>query len=131
MFPINVVEKETNISKYLLRMWERRYEFPKPQRDPKGERLYSALDVEKLKILKTLMADGYRPSKIINKEMAELKELLKSFDAQKIISPQESVIIVTTPEFHEKVASALKIQDIKKIIFIADREDLQQLDRLN
>ena len=53
MYPINVVEKETGINKYLLRMWERRYTFPHPARDEKGERLYSDADVEKLKIVKS------------------------------------------------------------------------------
>ena len=55
MFPINVVERETGVTKYLLRMWERRYSFPRPARDSKGERLYSLADVEKLKLVRALM----------------------------------------------------------------------------
>ncbi len=35
------VERDTGISKDTLRVWERRYQFPKPQRDSLGERLYS------------------------------------------------------------------------------------------
>ena len=36
--PIGAVERETGISKDLLRMWERRYGFPEPARDEQGDR---------------------------------------------------------------------------------------------
>ena len=36
LLPINAVERETGITKELLRMWERRYGFPAPQRDARG-----------------------------------------------------------------------------------------------
>ena len=34
------VERETGLGKDTLRVWERRYGFPTPSRDPQGERLY-------------------------------------------------------------------------------------------
>ena len=39
---ITAVERETGLSKDVLRMWERRYGYPKPDRDANGERLASA-----------------------------------------------------------------------------------------
>lgn len=130
MFPITVAEKETSISKYLLRMWERRYDFPKPRRDEKGERLYSSEDIEKLKLVKNLMAEGYRPSKIIKKDIAELKSLMKTFihDGPPIILNNQLTVIVTTAELHEAVTSALRFQDVKRIITITKKEDLRQLE---
>ncbi|MFW9621935.1 MAG: MerR family transcriptional regulator, partial [Macromonas sp.] len=41
-FNIAAVERDTGLSKDVLRMWERRYGFPLPQRDAHGERLYPA-----------------------------------------------------------------------------------------
>ncbi len=38
---ISAVERETGLSKDVLRMWERRYGFPKPPRDDNGERQYT------------------------------------------------------------------------------------------
>ena len=35
---IATVERETGLSKDTLRMWERRYGFPRPARDDNGER---------------------------------------------------------------------------------------------
>lgn len=130
MFPINVVEKETGISKYLLRMWERRYTFPRPGRDPKGERLYTNLDVEKLKIVKSLMEEGYRPSKIINQELPDLQVLLKTF-GKPLVSESgiiyESIILVTNPELEQNVRTALKNHNVKKIMVVATVEDIENL----
>ena len=41
MLNISAVERETGLSKDVLRMWERRYGFPKPGRDDNGERQYT------------------------------------------------------------------------------------------
>lgn len=130
MFPINVVEKETGISKYLLRMWERRYSFPRPERDAKGERVYSERDVEKLKTIKLLMTEGYRPSKVINQGLEELLELLKSFQKEILHSTgsvYESVILITAPGLEQDVRNALKNHNVKKILVISTLEDVQNL----
>ncbi len=128
MYPINVVEKETSISKYLLRMWERRYTFPRPERDAKGERVYSNEDVEKLKIIKRLMEEGYRPSKIINQSLDALKDLSKSFAASANIKEHGIVVLVTGPDWAEELQKALKNQKVKKVVFINGQEDIDNLD---
>jgi DNA-binding transcriptional MerR regulator len=127
MFPINVVEKETNISKYLLRMWERRYSFPRPERDQKGERVYTSDDIEKLKLVKKLMEEGYRPSKIIDQALPELRELSKSFADNKITPTSEIVLLITGPELRDDVLKALKNHQVSKIIVINEQTDIQKL----
>ena len=54
-FTIANVEKETGLSKDTLRMWERRYGFPAPERDPGGDRVYPAAQVERLRLIKRLI----------------------------------------------------------------------------
>ena len=76
--PIGAVERETGISKDLLRMWERRYGFPEPARDEQGDRLYSRQQVEKLRLVRRLMDMGFRPGKIINLPMAELLQQVQA-----------------------------------------------------
>ena len=56
--PIASVERETGLSKDTLRMWERRYGFPTPERDANGERLYAPLQVRRLSQIKRLMTAG-------------------------------------------------------------------------
>jgi DNA-binding transcriptional MerR regulator/methylmalonyl-CoA mutase cobalamin-binding subunit len=72
---ISAVERDTGLSKDVLRMWERRYGFPRPARDDNGERLYSASDVGKLRAMKRLMDVGLRPGKIIGLSISELNAM--------------------------------------------------------
>jgi len=72
---ISAVEREAGLSKDVLRIWERRYGFPKPSRDGNGEREYSAAEVAKLRAIKRLMDVGLRPGKIIHNTLQELNAL--------------------------------------------------------
>ena len=76
--PIAIVERDTGIAKDTLRIWERRYGFPSPQRDANGERSYSATDVEKLRTLKRLMDQGMRPGKLIGLPLCELQDIAQA-----------------------------------------------------
>jgi DNA-binding transcriptional MerR regulator/methylmalonyl-CoA mutase cobalamin-binding subunit len=62
---ISAVERDTGLSKDVLRVWERRYGFPQPLRDEHGERLYPMLQVERLRAIKRLMDAGHRPGKLL------------------------------------------------------------------
>ena len=73
---IAAVERDTGINKDTLRVWERRYAFPTPERDAKGERLYPMAQVEKLRIIRRLIDQGMRPRNVVPKSIAELTELL-------------------------------------------------------
>ena len=69
---IAAVERDTGLSKDTLRVWERRYGFPTPDRDAAGERAYTADQVEKLRVIKRLMDGGHRPGRIVPLPFAEL-----------------------------------------------------------
>ncbi|MGH8850493.1 MAG: MerR family transcriptional regulator [Casimicrobiaceae bacterium] len=72
---IGAVERETGLSKDVLRMWERRYGFPDPVRDDNAERLYPPDQVAKLRAIKRLMDTGMRPGKLMRQSLAELNGL--------------------------------------------------------
>ena len=61
---ISAVERETGLSKDTLRVWERRYGFPKPSRDANGERAYPSEQVHLLRRIRRLMDQGARPGRI-------------------------------------------------------------------
>jgi DNA-binding transcriptional MerR regulator/methylmalonyl-CoA mutase cobalamin-binding subunit len=75
-FNIAAVERDTGLSKDVLRMWERRYGFPTPDRDANGERLYPAVQLERLRLIKRLMDQGHRPGKLISATVEELAQLV-------------------------------------------------------
>lgn len=74
-FNIAAVERDTGLSKDVLRMWERRYGFPVPGRDSNGERSYPPEQVERLRLIKRLMDAGHRPGKLIATPAEELSML--------------------------------------------------------
>jgi len=100
--PINAVERETGVSKELLRMWERRYGFPVPERDEQGDRIYPMPQVAKLRLLRRLIDFGFRPGKIILEPSEALERLL---------STQSKGSFNTTPEFEKELMDALKAQE--------------------
>lgn len=74
---ISAVERDTGLSKDTLRVWERRYGFPTPDRDSAGERIYSLEQLEKLRLIKRLMDQGFRPRKLVGAPTAELMALIE------------------------------------------------------
>lgn len=72
---IAAVERETRLSKDVLRVWERRYGFPQPERDANGERCYPADQVERLRLMKRLMDQGHRPGALAVMAHPELAAL--------------------------------------------------------
>ena len=80
MAGIAAVERDTGLGKDTLRVWERRYGFPAPERDRFGERVYPREQVEKLRLLKRLIDGGQRPGKIVQCSLAELLARIRTDD---------------------------------------------------
>ena len=98
-FNIAAVERDTGLSKDVLRMWERRYGFPVPDRDANGERCYPAEQVERLRLIKRLMDQGHRPGKLIATPAEELTAL-----APRRSAPRDSHDAATAEDLGELLA---------------------------
>jgi DNA-binding transcriptional MerR regulator/methylmalonyl-CoA mutase cobalamin-binding subunit len=101
---ISAVERETGLSKDVLRMWERRYGFPKPRRDDSGERQYSVAEIGKLRTIKRLMDVGTRPGKIIGLSAEELNALADA----RVAPPRETL----APQLERDVLALLHSHDV-------------------
>jgi MerR family transcriptional regulator, light-induced transcriptional regulator len=73
--PIASVEQSTGIARATLRIWERRYGFPHPGRDLRGERSYPEEQVRKLRLVADLMARGHRPGRLMALSVSQLSAL--------------------------------------------------------
>lgn len=73
---IAAVERDTGLPKDTLRVWERRYGFPAPERDAQGERMYPHEQVLRLRVLKRLLDQGHRPGALMRMSGDELAVLL-------------------------------------------------------
>ena len=64
-YPIRTLSELTGIPTTTLRAWERRYGLLKPDRTPKGHRLYSSEDVELIREISALLKNNHTISEAI------------------------------------------------------------------
>ncbi len=68
-------ERETGLSKDLLRKWRSRYGFPKSEIGLGGKPVYPREQIVQLKLIKRLLDLGFRPAMIVGKSLSELESL--------------------------------------------------------
>jgi DNA-binding transcriptional MerR regulator/methylmalonyl-CoA mutase cobalamin-binding subunit len=76
-YPIKVVARRSGLSPEVLRVWEKRYGVISPSRSESGRRLYSAADIEKLRLLQQLTRCGRRIGELVGSTVQELRDLLE------------------------------------------------------
>jgi len=74
-YSIADVERDTGLSKDVLRVWERRYGFPVPTRNPLGERVYDESQLQRLRHIRRLLDAGYRPARVVQLPLGTLMSL--------------------------------------------------------
>jgi methanogenic corrinoid protein MtbC1 len=72
---VRLVAVRTGLTPHVLRAWERRYAVVSPARTEGGQRLYSDLDVERLRLLRRLTDRGHAIGRIAPLPVAELARL--------------------------------------------------------
>ncbi|WP_027891332.1 MerR family transcriptional regulator [Calidithermus chliarophilus] len=74
VYTIAEVEERVGLSSALLRQWERRYGFPRPERSPGGHRLYSEADLDALQDIKRSIAEGVAPAQAVKRYLEGLTQ---------------------------------------------------------
>jgi methanogenic corrinoid protein MtbC1 len=105
--PIGAVERDTGIPKDTLRIWERRYGFPVPERNTQGERTYTSDQVGVLRLLKQLVDRGHRPSKVVGRSKPELLGLLADDQSEERVALDDETA---------RVLDALRNQDVPALL---------------
>lgn len=85
IFGIGAVARMTGLTDHTLRIWERRYQAVVAARAANGRRVYQAVDVDKLNLLKTLTDQGHSIGQIANESIDELSTRV---DAARRLSSQ-------------------------------------------
>ena len=73
--PVGTVCAMFGLNPNTVRTWERRYEFPSPQRSAGGHRTYSDADIELIERIVNLMDSGLSPHKAIEQARKEASNL--------------------------------------------------------
>ena len=90
-YSIGVVERDTGVGRDTLRVWERRYGFPQPVRNEKGERIYPEMQLRRLQRIRRLLDQGLRPGKLLPLSEAALDELEASLPVEKTQQLDETI----------------------------------------
>lgn len=72
---IGAVERDTGIKRDTLRVWERRYGFPEPVRNDKGERAYPEQQLRLLQRIRRLLDQGCRAGSLLPPDESRLEQL--------------------------------------------------------
>ncbi|HEY6948281.1 MAG TPA: MerR family transcriptional regulator, partial [Gemmatimonadales bacterium] len=76
--PVRLVAQRTGLSAHVLRAWERRYGAVSPSRSNGGQRLYSDLDIERLRLLHRLSEAGHAITPLARLTLPELEQLAQA-----------------------------------------------------
>ncbi len=108
---IAAVERDCGLSKDTLRIWERRYGFPRPLRDTLGERAYPVDQVQRLRVLRRLLDAGHRPGKVVPLSADDLVQMASS------LRSEEQGSLLADP----------RSADIEACLVLVKRHDVQAL----
>lgn len=105
---ISAVERETGLSKDVLRKWETRYGFPAPLRDSMGERAYPQPQVDRLRLIKRLMDAGMRPSRLVHESDEALNLLARSTTPRSTRHDEANVALISLEMMRSHDPSGLR-----------------------
>ena len=88
---IQQLSREIGTGVDTLRIWERRYGFPSPQRDRRGHRSYSENEVEELRIVGKLRYMGQRPGNIFALSPNQRRKLLQDLVEKQVPKSAELI----------------------------------------
>jgi len=122
--PLSIADmsRETGIAPDTLRVWERRYGFPSPTRNHKGDRTYSQEELERLRLIRQLIDSGHRPGKLALLDLAELRDSAmqiqttspRSAEVEKLL---EALVENDPAELSQQMDVLLKQYGLEKFLY--------------
>lgn len=113
--PIGVVTARTGIAQDLLRAWEKRYGAVVPGRGPTGRRLYSDEDIERLRLLRTLVGSGRRISDVAALSKDDLMRLAREDALEMTTPPVARPVVSGESDYVAEALDALERLDKGKL----------------
>lgn len=116
VYTIAEVEERTNLSSALLRQWERRYGFPRPERSPGGHRLYSETDLEALRQIKQWIAEGVAPAQAVRRYLEGLTQEGPRPPETLSLELEEALLRADTEAAERILSEAYKLHPMETVI---------------
>ncbi|MBN1957234.1 MAG: MerR family transcriptional regulator [Desulfuromonadales bacterium] len=119
MLTIQQLSQELNLGVDTLRIWERRYGFPKPARDSRGHRRYPLEQVDLLRTVCRLQELGHRPNKIFalsEKERTDILEQAQQITNPELINYEALILNGSVSKIENKLRSYLSVNGLEQLI---------------
>ncbi len=96
-FSIAAVSALTGLTKEVLRKWETRYGFPVPERDAVGHRKFSQEQLQRLRMIKTLLDGGLRAHAVVPLTLEQLQAACVSISSvpQSVLRLADTAHLIT------------------------------------
>jgi DNA-binding transcriptional MerR regulator/methylmalonyl-CoA mutase cobalamin-binding subunit len=94
LLTIGELSRRTGITTHTLRIWEKRYDYPKSIRLPSGHRRYLPQEIERLRAVARTIKLGFRAGKVVGGTLEELHNLM-GFESKR----SSKVPLSTQPDF--------------------------------
>jgi DNA-binding transcriptional MerR regulator/methylmalonyl-CoA mutase cobalamin-binding subunit len=114
VYPIRYVAKQTGLTTYVIRVWEKRYQAVVPKRTDTNRRVFSGENIERLKMLKTAVRVGNSISQIAGLSSEELMQLVKLdvSDASKDSTARDPGSLDTTYFYDRSLSTVLNFEPL-------------------
>lgn len=119
--PVRVTALRTGLTPHLLRAWERRYQLVAPSRSEGGQRLYSDLDVQRLRLIRGLTERGHSIARLAEVSLEDLERTARETGAPKSFEAKELAVDSGAEEFRSAVLSAARRLDGGELHAILER----------
>lgn len=118
---IGGVERDVGIRSATLRIWERRYGFPKPVRAESGDRVYPEEQLVRLRLVRRLMNHGYRPGAVVALSEEQLLALLDDVEDEVETAPELEVLLDAVEKqdgiaFFQELERLLLLQGLREFV---------------
>jgi DNA-binding transcriptional MerR regulator/methylmalonyl-CoA mutase cobalamin-binding subunit len=105
-YPVRLAALKSGITPHVLRAWERRYRVVTPGRSAGGQRLYSDDDIERLRLLRRLTAQGHGIGQLAKLPLDELERLWREEEQTEEVGPTDFGMTERAVEFRSAVFKA-------------------------
>lgn len=118
--PVRSAALRTGLTPHTLRAWERRHHVVVPTRSEGGQRLYSDLDVERLRLLRRLTERGHSIGQIAAASLDDLQRIAREEDVAGSVA-EESALGRRAEDFRIEAINAARRLDAGELQAILER----------
>lgn len=119
--PVRLAALRTGLTPHLLRAWERRYSVVSPSRSDGGQRLYSDLDLQRLRLIRRLTERGHSLGRLAGASLADLQRTAREEDLPAVGEAKEPSNTEGSEAFRSAAMAAIRHLDGGELEAVLER----------